>query len=418
MKTVNLSQGIKIRFFPADKFKTTFLTFNIYTRCQESDAALCAFLPQIISCGYPEFDSLSALNKYLDSLYGAQLFGTLSKCGDLREIKLGFRGLKSKYTGDTAIEKLAELLLKLIFGVKEQDSIDKGIFDRELNIFNQNRLAEENEKRKFARSRAEEETCKDEPFGISLLGSDEAVACITPKSVTLKLKEILSSADIIINVVGAESEEKLTEIFKTNLEKITRDYKGGGENIIKGANGVREVTDTQNISQSKLVLSFRTSSPDFQNEAGASRLLTDIFGGGPYSKLFNNVREKKSLCYYCSARAVRNKGLIFVESGVDTANTEKAKEAIVAEFCDMKKGKITETELDYSKKGMTDFLMSISDEETLVERWYSLEGTKENVQSPEEVLSAIKNTTIEEISALAKTFSLDTVYLLKPNEVK
>lgn len=45
--------------------------------------------------------------------------------------------------------------------------------------------------------------------------------------------------------------------------------------------------------------------------------MTDVFGGGPYSRLFMNVREKLSLCYYCSARLIRGKGIIVIQSGIE-----------------------------------------------------------------------------------------------------
>ena len=65
---------------------------------------------------------------------------------------------------------------------------------------------------------------------------------------------------------------------------------------------------------------------------------TDIFGRGPYSRLFANVREKMSLCYYCSASAVRQKGLVTVDSGVEAENAEKAQKEILAQLDAVKKG--------------------------------------------------------------------------------
>lgn len=418
MKTVTLTEGVTLRTQELEKFKTTLVTFNIYTREEESEAGISAFLSGLLSCGYPEYRTLSELNKKLDSLYGASLFGTASKCGDLREIKLGFRGLKEKYTEGSVIEELAELLMKLVFGIAELKELPKDIFDREKEIFNKKRLAAKNEKRSFARSRCEEEAAAGEPFGFSLYGSDESVASITSKTATEKVRELLEKSDIIINLFGAENEQRLTEIFNKYFSKIKRNYKPVSSDIVKATERKKEVVDNQDIAQGKLVMAFRSASPEFQNNSGASRLLCDIFGGGPYSKLFNNVREKKSLCYYCSARAVRKKGLIFVESGVDFSNIEAAKNAIIQEFEDMKAGKISDDELDFSKKGLTDFLMSAADDELLFERWYSIEGTAINPESPEQVALKVKNSRKEEITALANTFSLDTVYILKNGEAK
>ena len=70
----------------------------------------------------------------------------------------------------------------------------------------------------------------------------------------------------------------------------------------------------------------------------AARLMTAMFGGTPHSKLFLNVREKMSLCYYCAARYNSNKGIMTVESGVETQNIEAAKNEILNQLEEMKRG--------------------------------------------------------------------------------
>ena len=80
---------------------------------------------------------------------------------------------------------------------------------------------------------------------------------------------------------------------------------------------VREVSEKMEVAQSKLVLGFRTGKIQAE-EKPAFKLMAAIFGGTPHSKLFLNVREKLSLCYYCAARCNINKGFLLVESGVET----------------------------------------------------------------------------------------------------
>lgn len=48
-----------------------------------------------------------------------------------------------------------------------------------------------------------------------------------------------------------------------------------------------------------------------------------VLGGTANSKLFNNVREKQSLCYYCAASYNFINGLMIVDSGVLNENIEK-----------------------------------------------------------------------------------------------
>lgn len=72
------------------------------------------------------------------------------------------------------------------------------------------------------------------------------------------------------------------------------------------------------------MLGFRVNMRPDDPLAPAMRSFCDVFGGGPYSKLFMNVREKMSLCYYCSARFARQNSYIFIQCGCEEENMDKA----------------------------------------------------------------------------------------------
>ena len=147
-------------------------------------------------------------------------------------------------------------------------------------------------------------------------------------------------------------------------------------------------------------------------------VMTDIFGGGPYSRLFDNVREKMSLCYYCSASSSRVKGLITVESGVEEQNAEKAEKAISEQLEIMKKGEFTEFEFSSSVKSLRDSLNSYNDSQPLLDLWYALKAVNKNLYSPEDIAEKISAVTRDEIIAAANGVKLHTVYKLLPKEEK
>ena len=75
--------------------------------------------------------------------------------------------------------------------------------------------------------------------------------------------------------------------------------------------------------QSKLSMAYLADyTPE---ERPLFRLMAAALGGVPSSKLFQNVREKMSLCYYCSTGMGAGNRAMFIESGVETANLERAR---------------------------------------------------------------------------------------------
>ncbi|MFQ9472743.1 MAG: insulinase family protein [Oscillospiraceae bacterium] len=83
----------------------------------------------------------------------------------------------------------------------------------------------------------------------------------------------------------------------------------------------------------KLALGFRTGGLTcWEEEYPALVMCNAIFGGTPLSKLFLNVREKLSLCYYASSMLEKMKGLVLVSSGIEFDKYQQARDEILAQL--------------------------------------------------------------------------------------
>ena len=100
------------------------------------------------------------------------------------------------------------------------------------------------------------------------------------------------------------------------------------------------------------------------------QLVNAVLGGTVSSKLFLNVREKMSLCYYCSSAFSWASGALFIDSGVEPDNMDRAEEAIQAQLDAICQGDVTEEELSHAKLAMRNSLRSVADSLPAVENWY------------------------------------------------
>lgn len=183
--------------------------------------------------------------------------------------------------------------------------------------------------------------------------------------------------------------------------------------VIPSAEAVKRGVEEQDIAQSKLVMGFRCGMHEpFENYA-AMRTFTDLFGGGTYSRLFMNVREKQSLCYYCAARLTAAKGILTVQSGVETENAEKAEEEILKQLEEMKAGGVTAEDLEKSHRSMEDFFLSVFDTPEELDGWLFSQVTDDEFQTPEDLVAEMKQVTVEQVIEMANNVTLDTVFLLK-----
>ena len=145
-------------------------------------------------------------------------------------------------------------------------------------------------------------------------------------------------------------------------------------------------------------------------------LCNALFGGTTTAKLFLNVRERLSLCYYASSSLDRYKGVMLVSSGVEFADKQRAEDEILAQLEACRRGEFEPWEVDGARSYTASSLMTIPDSQSRQEDWWMSQTAAGLAQSPQELAQAVKDVALEDAVAVAKGLSLDTVYFLKGAE--
>jgi len=289
--------------------------------------------------------------------------------------------------------------------------------DREKRLLLERIESQKNDKRVYALLRCEEIMCENEAYGINYYGNADDVKALTPKSIFDAWQEMLKKGIIQINVVGNANTDEISNLIKEQFDKIKRDEINRIETkVIKTANEVKKINEQLPISQGKLVMGYRAGITGQEENFGAVRVMADIFGGAPYSKLFTNVREKMSLCYYCSARLNRQKGIIMVQSGIEQENEQKAIDEINNQLKLLQDGEFSQDELSASVAGLKDTLLRVLDTPEDIDAWGYSQIMSKKFQSPQDIIKEIENIDRQQVIDAAKNVTLDTVYMLSGEE--
>ncbi len=409
--------GLSYSFVKTSRFKTTMISIGFYLPLTK-DAAANALALRLMKSGTAALPDTYSLNRRLASLYGASVASWVSKHGDCQELRLAIAVNDDKYTlnGEPTVQMAAELMCDMLFSRALSDtSYPEEAVIREKRLQCESIAGKINDKRTYARDRLEEIMCETEPFGLKAEGSIEETKDLTPDDINAALKRLLKTAFISVQVIGEKEPECFYSTLTKGLNTVGREYRGLMSDTVLPAGDIKRVTEKMPVKQGKLVLGLRSAVGGSDRETVAAWVMGDIFGGGPYSKLFCNVREKMSLCYYCSARSIRRKGLIIVDSGVEDANIEAAEKAILAQLEDMKTGNFTEKELNSSKLSMCDTMSSIESDQSALLHWYAARALEEKPATPNEIAELIKKVSAEDVKNAALRFALDTVYVLSPD---
>ena len=276
-----------------------------------------------------------------------------------------------------------------------------------------------NDKRKYAISQMYSHMCADEPFGVEAGGTLETAQNATAKQVAEYWQNMLRTAPVTIAVVSNESPAPIYEKILESFSKIQRaPIPVQPTFAFNKPTDVKEYEEEMQLAQGKLVMGFRANVSSIVQDNLAFRVMCDIFGGAPYSKLFTVVREKMSLCYYCASRIQSQKGFVCVDCGVDAKNIEAAKEGILAQLEAMKQGDFDQSVIDASLLSMADGAASVTDTPASIESWYLLRLFDKYPLDPDAFIHNLSTVTKESIAEAAQSVTLDTVYVLKGQEVQ
>lgn len=396
--------------------KTNTVIVHLVTELSPETASLNAIIPYVLSNSSDEYRTVTELSRKLNGLYGANLRGVVSKIGDSQVVSLMSGCVNDRYTFDG--EKITEEMTRVLLGCLTSPYVENGgFFEGDFLLKKQELLddidAEINDKRSFAFKQAGKIIYKDEPCAISARGERAYAEKVTASEAYEQYKKLIATAQVEISFVGAERLPGIKEMFVKAFSEIKRSF---GGNYSTEFSAIKKetvrLTEHYDVAQSKMVMAFKT---DCRNDS-AMRLMNSVFGGTPFSKLFLNVREKLSLCYYCSSGYNDRKGVLYVDSGVEQENIEKAEAEILNQLKAVCRGEFTDEEVENSRLSIINGLRGVNDSARSIAEWYFKHVYGGNMLSPEEEIERICAVTREDIIAAAEALTLDTVYVLTGKE--
>jgi predicted Zn-dependent peptidase len=200
--------------------------------------------------------------------------------------------------------------------------------------------------------------------------------------------------------------QRISSIPRKNIKTLSNGFSS------KYNSEPRNVTETMDVTQGKLCLGFRTNTPPDAKDYPSLMMYNSILGEGIHSKLFQNVREKASLAYYAYSRLEKFKGLMVISSGIEMGNKEKALDIILKQMDEMKKGLISDYEMETAAKSMETGLKSLADNQISMVDFFLSQAICGSQDNFSDIIEKVKAVTRNEIVQVAEKISPDTIYFL------
>lgn len=415
-----LPGGIQVLCLPQDRFTTAHITVALSMPRRADTAAANALVPFLLrrrSAAYPD---MTALNLRLYELYGAHIDGDVAGVGDAQLLVMRVDVIRDRCAldGETPVADTVAVLRELVFRPFLVDDVfDADDLQSEQRCMVERIRAEINEKRRYARRRVEEILCEGGAGAVPLYGTEEQVLSLTAKDVTDAWKTVLSTAPVQIILQGVEDADAVVQSLQAEFDAFGRTPANRPVVQPIPMRDLVEQTEEMELNQCKLVLGLVGNVPADDESIPALRLMNALLGGTAHSLLFRHVREEQSLCYYCASSYDRYRSVLTIDSGVETAMVDKAKEEILKQLTAIQNGEFSETELEDTKRSLATQYGMKEDEQESLSAWYLGQmGVGDALQTPTDTAEELKNITKQDVMAAARRFQLACVYLLKPNQ--
>ncbi|OPL10427.1 MAG: hypothetical protein AVO34_03565 [Firmicutes bacterium ML8_F2] len=416
-----LSNGTKLYFMPSGKFKTVNIALFLHQDLHPDLAALGALVPSVLEKGCRLYPDYLTLQRRLENLFGAELSTDILKSGERQILSFMLETAHGRYLDDNGtIFRDAMFVLGSVVG---DPLVDGNAFRKDYVEQEKNQLVKDirgllNEKAAYALERCLSLMCANERFGVYKLGRVEDYRDIETAELYRFYQKIIAENPLDLYVIGDLDEKLVVETAEAIFpgERSQKTIELTPTQIDQPVDEVKFIREELAVNQAKLIIGFRTYT-GFQDPMQCALLVySGILGGFPHSKLFMKVREEAGLAYYVHTRLERHKGLMVISAGINAKDYTQAREIIEKQLADTAAGKISDVELNNTKQGLINQLLSRLDSpQHLISN--HLEGLVGGRQWPvEELIAGIQKVDREDIMTVAKRVKQDTVYLLQSRE--
>ena len=406
--------------YATDRFKSENISVYFSVPSSREDSVVRSLLLSVLKRGTEKYPSQMAINERLDELY-ATLVSLKNQKFDNRQL-LGITAdvINSAYTenGEDLLSDVLDIISQMLF---------HPILDGQTGLFNEEYILSEkenyksiilsqiNEPRTYAAIRCREEMFSSLGIIDNLDGMCDRIDSVTNEQLVRCYHEIVNNAPIIVFYVGGRSLEEISQQIESafpgrSVQIVTESKKE--PLLLEYTDEPNLVYESKSISQSRLVMGYNCRVTWRDDSYYAMLLCNEILGASPISKLMTNVREKMSLCYECSSVYNSARGAIFVTTGIDAENYEKARKAINKQLSDIQKGRISKTEFLAAKKSILNVYSGVKDSASAIERFYLgriVSGIDIDIS---DFIEKIEGLTVEDVVNAAKQLKEHTVYFL------
>ncbi|MGX7030252.1 EF-P 5-aminopentanol modification-associated protein YfmF [Vagococcus zengguangii] len=413
-----LAKNVNLHVIPTKKYKTIHVLIRFASELTREKASLRTLLSSILETNSLNYPQQTDISKKLSDMYGAKMGIGSSKKGNRHYLNAVFSMVNPKYLPNEAgllaegFNFMQEILLN---PNADGMQFDEETFHREKKNLISYVQSIYDDKQSLASLRLQSlYYSEDEAQQTPGFGRVEDVEKIENSELFNYYQQMLQEDEIDIVILGDIDEQDVLPLVQqfnfVDREALVASPMYQRQRQLTVAERVEKLP----VQQGKLNLAYQTDAYFHDTHYFAMQVFNGIFGGFAHSKLFMNVREKESMAYYASSSLDTFRGMMTVQTGIDSQNKEKVL-ALVSEQLDaIREGNISEEEMQQTKAMIRNqFMLSQDNPSASIESLYLAKKFPQSDISDDEWLNRLEAVTKEEVQAMAQKMELQAIYFME-----
>ena len=417
MEYINKDLGsFNLHMIKTKKFKTISVRVVFHTPIIKEEITMRNLVTDILIQSSKEYPTRRDLTMKAEDLYAAEISTNTQRLGNYIITSFLLDVLNDRYTEEGNLEEAFKFLKNIIFNPNTDNN--KSFSKDSFEVISHNaKVALDSIKEDssgYSTMRMLEAYNQESPIAYRMIGYQEDLEQITPESLYDYYKNMIDKDYVDIFIVGDFNSKEMLELVKKyfkfkKIKKKKASYQLKCAKIRKRKKIARETIPN---NQSKLALACPSHGLTEYERTYPIALGNLILGGGTDSKLFQDVREKNSLCYTISSYFRKLDDILIIRAGIDSNNYKKTVDLITKNLSDMKKGKFSEEDLDKAKEY---YITSAEEMEETPSRIITecLYETVLGIEPLKTRIDKIKKVTKPQIVKAMKKINIDTIFLLE-----
>lgn len=403
-----------LHMLKTNKFKTITIDLIFRKKIKKEDITKTNFLADILTFSNKNYKTRREMSIKQQDLYACEVDFSCYRLGNYYNTDISLLCLNEKYTEKGMLNDVISYLSEIIFNPNvENNKFDSTSFEIiKTNTIKQIQSIKE-DTRKYSLVNMLEKMGPKEKYSLHGFGYIEDLENITEENLYDYYKDFIRTSGLDIFIIGDIDFDEIEKLFKENF-KFDIYHKKENDFIIEHKTTrkiPKTIMEEYPSNQAKLSIGCKLKDLTEFERNYALTIFNMILGGSSESKLFRNVREKNSLCYYISSNSNKIDNLLFITSGITKNNMKKVVSLVKQQLKDIKNGKFTDDEIEKAKVKYISLVEEMYDYPSqIISYYYASEILQSDL--PEERKKMVEKVTREDIISVANKVYMDTIYLL------